>query len=157
MRYYFRAFIPHDLNAVPEDARPHLCSDSRGITGIKVTDDGLEVISAVAVLDSWMVNSCVIHVTILDPLALRHGFHKEVFNYVFNTCNRSVLLGATPADNLKALKFNEHIGFREIYRVKDGNAPGIDLVLTEYRKEHCRWLTDDRSLEHGKEIHTESA
>jgi hypothetical protein len=124
-------------------AQCNFCEDTKGIVAYK--DD--QIVGAV-ILDSWSHNSVSIHLTIEDPLILKNGFPEEVFNYVFNTCDRGIILGATPADNLKALKFNKHIGFKEVYRVKDGYKVGVDFVIFELRKEDCRYI------EHGKEEHS---
>ena len=84
-------------------------------------------------------------------MLFRHGFAEEVFNYIFNTAGRGVVIGVTPADNAPALKFNKHIGLVELYRIKDGYAQGVDYVVQELRKENCRYI------EHGKEINSNAA
>lgn len=122
------------------------CEDTKGVIAYK----NLEIVGAV-ILDSWSFNSVTIHLAIEDPMTLRHGYPEEVFGYVFNTCGRNIILGATPSDNLKALKFNKHIGFTEVYRVKDGYKVGVDFVIFELRKENCRYI------EHGKEEHSAAA
>jgi hypothetical protein len=92
-------------------------------------------IVAAVVLDSWSETSCTIHIAVEDPLVFRHGFAEEVFGYVFEFANRRVIIGVTPSNNAKALKFNKHIGFREIYRIRDGYDVGVDYVVQEFRKE----------------------
>ncbi len=82
---------------------------------------------------------------------MKHGYPEEVFNYVFNTCDKGVVIGVTPSNNEQALKFNAHLGLTEIYRIKDGYDVGIDYVVQQLRKENCRYI------EHGQEIHTEAA
>lgn len=132
------AFTPDDLPFLPEEARPRLCADTRGV--VAVTNTG-ELVAA-AIMDSWTENSCMIHVYIGNPMVLRHNFAEEVFKYVFVTSGRKVIIGCTPADNEKALKFNAHMGFKQITRIKDAYAPGIDLVVTEMRKENCKWIQE---------------
>ena len=92
-------------------------------------------ILAMVLLDTWSKNSCQIHVAIDSPIVLRHGYKEEVLDYVFQTCDRGMIIGVTPSDNKKALKFNDHIGFVEVYRIKDAHEVGIDLVVQELRKE----------------------
>jgi ribosomal protein S18 acetylase RimI-like enzyme len=72
-------------------------------------------------------------------MVLRHGFQEEVFRFVFGS-GRKVIIGRTPSDNEKALKFNRHMGFEEIARIPDAYEEGIDCVITQLRKDNCKWL-----------------
>jgi GNAT superfamily N-acetyltransferase len=112
--------------------------DTEGTTGILAFDEGRLV--AGALFDCWTHTSVQIHVFVTDPLALRHGFQQEVFEYLFDVCGRKMVLGVTPSNNARALKFNAHMGFREVFRVADGFAEGVDLVLSQMRREDCRWI-----------------
>lgn len=122
------------------EARPNICEDTRGITAII---DGKPV--AVCVFDNWSHNSCMIHIWIENPFVLRHGFAEEVFNFVFNS-GRTKIIGITPSENLKALKFIKNIGFVEIGRIKDGSKVGVDYVLTEMTKDKCRYLQEGSQI-----------
>ena len=130
----FEATQPIDITYMPEEARPIMMADTKGITAFD--EKGLPV--AVCVFDSWSYNSCQIHIWIENAFVLRSGFAEEVFNFVFNS-GRTMIIGVTPADNDKALKFIKHMGFEEIFRIKDGYKIGVDYVVTEIRKENCRY------------------
>ena len=132
----FTTLSPADLSYMPQNARPIIMDDTKGITAWG--DDGIP--QAVCVLDSWSYNSCQIHIWIENAFVLKHGFAEEVFKYVFDTCNRNLIIGVTPADNPKAIKFIKHIGFEEIFRIRDGYREGVDYVVTEIRKENCRYI-----------------
>ena len=123
-----------------------MTDDMNGIVCYR--DDNL--VAAVG-LESWSHNSVTIHIVIEDPLVFKHRYAEEVFKYIFEDCDRGLVIGVTPANNEKALAFNRHIGLTEIYRIADGYDVGIDYVVQELRKENCRYI------EHGKEIHTEAA
>ncbi len=125
------------------------CADTKGI--IAVDDTG--AIQAAVILDSWSENSVTSHIAIDNPLVLRHGFLEEVCNHVFNVCGRGVLIGITPSDNEAALRFNEKIGWVELYRIRDAYKVGVDYVVQEIRKETCKYLREDN----GKEIRTVAA
>ena len=116
---------------IPDEARPRWCEDTQGIIALNHRD---EVVAA-CILDSWSFNSCQIHIWIDNPFVLKHGFQEAVFKHVFDTCEREVIIGITPDDNPKALKFIKHMGFKEIVRIKDGYKDGIDYVITEFRKD----------------------
>lgn len=124
----FEALHPQDLQLMPVGARPNMCEDTVGIVARR---DGQAL--AIAVMDNWSFNSCLIHIWIDNPIVLRHGFADEVFRFVFDS-GREKILGLTPANNRKALKFIKHLGFKELYRIKDGYKQGVDFVLTEMDK-----------------------
>lgn len=134
-------FVPLNeqlYEAIPSKAQPRVCKDTRGICAV---DDQGQLVAA-CLFDSWTHNSCMIHIYIGNPFVLKHGFAEEVFNFVFSEqSGRELIIGCTPADNTKALKFIKHIGFEEVHRIKDGYKKGVDFVITEMRKEKCRWLT----------------
>lgn len=132
----FTALQENMWQYIPDAARPRKCEDT---TGIVAVDRGM--LAAIAIFDSWTENSCMIHIWIANPMVLKHGFAEEVFEYLFSEeSGREVVIGCTPENNLKALKFIKHIGFEEAGRIPDGYERGVDFILTTMRKEKCRWL-----------------
>ena len=121
------------------------CEDSRGMVAYR---DG-KIVCAVA-FDHWSHNSVHIHTAFEDLLCFKHGWPEAVFGYIFNDCDKGVIMGVTPANNLKAVRFNKHIGFVELFRVKDGFEVGIDFVVTEYRKENCKYIRNDYGQESAR-------
>lgn len=128
--------IPKDWHWVASRARPSIVSDTRGI--VAVSEQG--VILAAAIFDSWTKTSCCIHLAIDSPIVIKHGFCNEICDYVFNQAGRLMLIGMTPSDNARALKFIFHVGMHEIFRIKDGFDVGIDYVITQMLKKECRWI-----------------
>jgi len=116
-------------------AAPVLCEDTDGLVATR----GEDLVAAV-VFDSFSDNSCLAHVVVEDPLAIRAGLLYWAFNYAYNIRDVSLVTGLTPADNTEALRFARKVGFREVYRVPEGYKPGVDYVLQEMRKDECRWL-----------------
>ena len=74
---------------------------------------------------------------------IRRGFLQMAAKAIFVHGGRHVIIGLTPANNGKALEFNRRIGWKEVYRVRDGYAFGIDYVIHEMRREECRWLSKE--------------
>lgn len=133
----FLPIKPQDLDHMPADARPNLCSDTRGI--MAVDDEGIP--QAIAVFDSWSFNSMQIHIWIENPFVLKHGFAEEVFRFAFSEeSGRTLIIGITPSDNEAALKFIKHMGFKYKCKIKDGYKIGVDYIVTEMRKKQCRYL-----------------
>ncbi len=125
---------------IAAQAQPELTPRTRGIVAL----DENGTILAATVFDTWTYTSGQAHFAISNPLVLRHGFFEECLDYFFNYCDKRVLIGLVPSNNAKSLRLTKHIGFTEVFRMKDGYDHGIDYVVFEMRKENCRWI-------HGKE------
>lgn len=135
MTVTFRALKPEDWFWVHSRCAPKRVQDTKGIIAER---DG-EIIAA-CVMDSWTWTSVQVHMAIDQPTVLRHGFLEEIAEYVFDTCDKKVMIGLVPGHIEAALKLNKHIGFTEIFRIEDGFNEGIPYVVMQLRKEHCRWL-----------------
>jgi hypothetical protein len=113
-------------------------ADSKGIVAYR----NKKLVGAVT-FDHWSHNSVHIHIAVDDMIIFKHDFREAVFDYAFNQCDKGVILGITPACNERAIRFIKHIGFVEIFRFKDGFEQGIDFVITEYRKENCKYIRNE--------------
>ena len=94
---------------------------------------------AVCLADGWTHNSATVHHAIQKPMALR-GLFREFAEYVFNTCDKKIMIGLVESTHEKALHLNTNIGFKEVYRIKDGFADGVDQIILQLNKEDCRFL-----------------
>lgn len=113
---------------------PHL----RGIKGIV---DGIVVCAAG--FDRWTPNSCETHLWVRNPKDLTRKFIKEVFRYLFVTCNLGLVIGITPCNNAAAIRFNQKLGWKTVYVLKDGYVAGTDTAIQVIRREECRWINQD--------------
>lgn len=89
--------------------------------------------------DGWTENAVQMHVALPDPRAAL-ALVRPAFSYPFEEIGVKVAYGLTPADNHRGLALASRLGFRQVYRLQDGWADGVDLVLSEMRREECRWL-----------------
>jgi len=112
------------------------CEDSQGVVGYDEKGD----LQCGAVFDSFTVDSCSVHLAIPNPMSIRHGFLDELARHLFITCKRKFIFGLVPSNNARALKFNTHIGWREVARIPDAIRSGVDYVVMRMDKEECRWL-----------------
>lgn len=135
--------IARDWAFVSEVVPCHLVEDT---TGIIALDQANKYVAAI-VIDSWTNTSVQVHSYIGNPHVLRHGYAEAVFSAIFVHAGKRVVFGTVPANNAKALKFNAHVGFTEVCRLKDGFDFGVDYVLMEMRRENCRWI--DRRYRDG--------
>lgn len=145
MSYIYVPLTQEYWRQMPDEARPRHCEDTRGIVALR--DDG--EIQAICVMDTWSHNACQIHMWIENPFVLKHGFPEEIANFVYSS-GRDLMIGVTPADNEKALKFNKHMGMVEHSRIPDGYAKGIDYVVTIMKKSECRWLKQPKEAANGQ-------
>ena len=105
-----------------------------------VAYDKNEKICAAFVADSFTIDSCGVHLAIGNPACIRRGFLNECLHFIFVTRGRKRAFGIVPSNNLKAIRFNEHIGFREVARLPDGYATGIDYVYMRMDADNNRWV-----------------
>lgn len=89
----------------------------------------------------WTPNTVSMHVAMDSPFALRMLAPASLF-YAFRESGKKAALGLTVGDNAQALALNRKLGFKEVYRQRDGWSDGVDLVLQELRRED--WEKDPR-------------
>jgi len=135
-----------EWNWVFERAQPLQCKDSQGIVAY---DDTTNKIAGVVVMDSWTESGCQSHFAIDNPICIRAGLFREVAYHIHITSGRKYIFGLVPANNKKAYKFDLKMGFKEVARVPDGFAEGVDYIVIRMSREENRWLP--------KEIRQEAA
>jgi hypothetical protein len=96
------------------------------------------------VADSFTVTTCIVHIAVINPMILRHGFLQQIAEYLFIDRDRLKIIGIVPSDNEKALKLNKHIGFEKVAQLKDFYDVGVDYVILELERDKCRWLQKER-------------
>jgi len=109
-------------------------------TGVVAYDNKAEI-CAVFVCDGFTADACGVHLAIDNPFVLRHRFLEECLGYIFGQRGRKRCFGTVPANNRKALKFNTNIGFRQVNRIADGYATGVDLIIMRMDADNNRWFT----------------
>ena len=132
----FFSLQPRDLENIPLVARPVWCENTRGIVAV----DEKEEVCAICTLDSWSPNSVQMHLWIGNPMVMRRGFAEEVFGFIFGDAGRNKALCVMPGNNEKVINFNRKMGFTELFRIEDGYDIGTDLVISELKKENCRYI-----------------
>jgi hypothetical protein len=118
-------------------SKPFRCEDSIGIVAL---DDHTREIYAIAVFDSFLADSCCMHIAIDNPMVIRRGFLTEIARYLFVNCERKRVFGYVPSSNRRSLRFARHAGWAEVSRVPDAVAEGVDYVVFRMDRDNCRWL-----------------
>lgn len=119
------------------------------LRGLKRVNDEGRIVGAVG-LDQWAPNSVQCHIWLEDASGLTRHFLHEIFTYIFVTCGVGIAIGVTPCNNEPALELNRRMGFREVYRLKDGFSLGTDSAIQVMRREECRWI--DREVRSGQKL-----
>lgn len=112
-------------------------------------------VDAVVAYNGWTHRICSMHVVGEGSRWIDRAMLRVCFDYAFNQADRVAVYGQVAADNEAALKLDKHLGFKEIYRIKDAVRDGVDMVILEMRREDCRWLKDRRI--YGKQIEPAAA
>ena len=89
--------------------------------------------------ECWNAASLWIHVAGEGKHWLTREFLRVAFDYPFNQLKAKVLVGLVPANNTKARRFDEHLGFKLLGPIPDGHKDG-DLLVYTMRRDECRWL-----------------
>jgi len=135
MSYTVRPMAPDRLHWLIERAG---CHRSDSLLALESVDEQGKIHGAVG-FDGWLGNAAQMHVAIETPIAIR-GLARAAFRWLFVEWGKEIALGTVPAHNEKALRLDCGIGFRPVYRLKDGWAKDDDVIFLELRKQDCRWL-----------------
>jgi hypothetical protein len=133
------------IPATPEDYG-WICSrmnyaPGAGFRAMKVVDSLGEIV-AMSGYDNWTPNACQIHVAAEARAFWCKSTLRAAFEYPFVYAEKGMVYTVTPSTSRASLKMNYVLGFKETHRIKDGWAPGVDLVINEMRKEDCRWIKE---------------
>ena len=84
---------------------------------------------------------CQIHVAMKPDFRFTpREMLKVAFRYAFVQAEREILLGVVNSNNKKAVKYDLHLGFRELWRLPGMHDDGGDLVVLGMHKAECRYL-----------------
>ena len=114
------------------------CDITPGFKAIKVVDEKGKIHGMLG-FGSWTANAAMLHIALEHPLALRELL-KWGSRYLFEQCGRGIALASVRANNENSLRLCRKVGFKEVYRVKDGISVGEDMVLFQMRREDCRYI-----------------
>jgi RimJ/RimL family protein N-acetyltransferase len=71
---------------------------------------------------------------------MTRGFLRYCFHYPFNEVGVSRVSGYVDASNDKAIKLNEHLGFKREALLKGAAPDGDDVIIYVMNKTDCRWI-----------------
>lgn len=83
--------------------------------------------------------TCCMHTVIHRPEKMTRAIVREAFEFPFQVAGCVAVLALVDSTNEAALKFDTHLGFREVHRIEGGGLDG-DLVVLQMLRSECRWL-----------------
>jgi RimJ/RimL family protein N-acetyltransferase len=93
----------------------------------------------------FRAKSCLMHVAAIDENWISKDLLWATFDYPFNKLGVSVILATVSSNNKEALKLDRHLGFVDKAYIEDAHEDG-DLVILAMRRENCRWLDINTTL-----------
>jgi len=115
----------------------HAVYNPHGETVISRSENG--VLYGGVVYDSYSGVSICMHVASFRPNWMNRNLLWLVFTYPFKQLRCKVIIGRVGSNNLPALKFDTHIGFKIVATIPDA-VPDGDLHILTMHKEDCKWL-----------------
>jgi hypothetical protein len=64
------------------------------------------------------------------------------FDYPFNYCGLEKVFGLVDSNNVRAMEYDQKLGFKEAIRFAEMHDSGGDLVVFEMNKADCRWIKE---------------
>ena len=91
---------------------------------------------------AFIGKTCQIHVVALKGGYTPKLFLKAAFDYPFNVCNVEKMFGIVNSKNIKAMEYDQKLGFKEAHRFIGVHDDGGDIVVFEMDKADCRWIRE---------------
>ena len=98
-------------------------------------------IIAGVIFERYNGQSMWMHVAIEGRLT--PAYLKAIFKYAFIDCDVEKVIGTVASTNVKAIKFDENLGFTEECRIRNA-APDGDIILYTMSKTNCRFINYGR-------------
>lgn len=102
----------------------------------QMRDDGS--LAAAVAFNAWSPKACWMHVVFDSAHSCTRKLLRAAFEFPFVEVGVPAVYGLTPKDLDEAVNFNKKIGMKPI-------AETIDCVMFEMRREHCRWIRQEKN------------
>jgi hypothetical protein len=87
--------------------------------------------------DGWLGTTCQMHMLGLQPYVPK-ALRFAAFNYAFNRIGRTRVFGVVNSHNVRALRFDRWLGFKDLVTVPGCHDDGGDLVILTMTAEDWR-------------------
>ncbi len=91
---------------------------------------------------SFLGKTCQIHVVNFNKKYTPRKLLWAAFDYPFNQAGVETLIGIVNSKNELAMKYDQNLGFKEVYRFEGVHDEGGDVVVFEMKKQDCRFIKE---------------
>ena len=91
---------------------------------------------------SFLGKTCQIHVVNFNKKYTPRKLLWAAFDYPFNQAGIETLIGIVNSKNELAMKYDQNLGFKEVYRFEGVHDEGGDVVVFEMKKQNCRFIKE---------------
>ena len=99
---------------------------------------------AVVGYNSFLPNSCQMHIASTDVLWPTKDFLFAVFDYPFNKLKVKVIIAPICKGNVKPFNMCRKLGFEQVADIPYGHPDG-DLIVVTMKRNQCKWLQQGES------------
>lgn len=132
MKLKIREFFPSDVYTMRQHMPYALTESTRGIVGYDA--DTSETL-AIFIGEDWTQTAVNVHIVVVKSMVLRHGWLEAMGDYMFTRAARKKLFAVVPDVHAKSLRFIDKLGFKQVARLEDAVAEGIDYLVMELKRE----------------------
>lgn len=91
---------------------------------------------------AFIGKTCQMHMVNLKGGYTPKDLLKAAFDYPFNKCGLEKTFGLVNSNNVKAMEYDQKLGFKEIMRFAGMHENNGDMVIFEMNKADCRWIKE---------------
>jgi hypothetical protein len=91
---------------------------------------------------AFIGKTCQMHMVNLKGGYTPKQLLKAAFDYPFNQCKLEMVFGVVNSKNIKAMEYDQKLGFTEAKRFAEMHENGGDIVVFEMNKADCRWIRE---------------
>jgi len=91
---------------------------------------------------AFIGKTCQMHMVNLKGGYTPKELLKAAFDYPFNQCGIEKTFGIVNSNNVKAMEYDQKLGFTEAKRFEKMHDDGGDIVVFEMNKADCRWIKE---------------
>ena len=124
--HFVSEHIPGKDEFSPTDPNIGMLKDGKLIAGV--------------VFNNYCGSSICMHVASTEKGWLNREFLRACFRYPFHQLKVNRITALVRTDNLDALRFDEHLGFKREGLIRRGDDNGCDLHLLGMLPDECKWL-----------------
>lgn len=91
---------------------------------------------------AFIGKTCQMHMVNLKGGYTPKGLLFGAFDFAFNHCKLEKVFGIVNSQNVKAMEYDQKLGFKEAARFAGMHDDGGDLVVFNMDKADCRWIKE---------------